>query len=267
MDFSGFALSRDLLYLCGVVSGIAVGFLLSLFRKDLGKGSRNRRVTLALVFFSGTVACLAISYIVSMGKIFTIAAVLIMAGIFLIVFALAVRFPRVVAYPLILLGGLALSWLCVFCLRFPAITDAPVLTLSHAESAAADDMYLIQWAPASPGIDPEDDETSIIQIEGRRSRLNFSAAVFTIGQYYPFVGGRKHGLITEINSDIGQEYYDNSLDNPLARIGYASSYSRLPVRALRISAEYISKTLTLDNMLPGNEISVYIDSFDIINQN
>jgi len=270
MDANGFALSRDLLYISGAITGVALELLLSLLEKGISARARNWRITLALICFSVTVAGLAVSFIASTGDIFKERAVLVTAGICLAIFALAVRFPRACAYPLILLGGLAVAWLGVFCLRFPACDDIPSLSLSRIENTAGG-VYLIEYAPAARTAaypnENENEAGGTIRIEGTRSHMTFNAALIAIERHYPFIGGTKHWALTRISSDAGIEFSDTSLDSPLVSFAYVRPQSGSMRRVLGIGITRMNQTVSLDDLTPGAEITVYIDSPDGINHN
>ena len=265
MDFRGFALSRDVLYISGAVTGIALELLLSLLEKGIDTRTRNRRISLALVCLSGTIAGLAISVIVSMGGIFREPAVLATAVLCMAVFGVAVRFPRMVAYPLILLGGLAVSWLAVFCLRFPVCDGAPALTLSRVENTQGG-AYLIAYAPAARTAAYPNENDDAIRINGTRSFMTFNAALIAIERHYPFIGGKNHVALMRISSDAGVEFSDTSLDSPLVRFAYVRR-SGFAQRVLGIGITRMSQTISLDDLTPGIETTVYIDSPDGINHN
>jgi len=270
MDANGFALSRDLLYISGAITGVAVELFLSLLEKGISARSRNQRIVIALICLSVTVAGLAISFIVSLGGIFREGAVLVTAGICLAIFALAARFPRVVAYPLILLGGLAVTWLGIFCLRFPVCDSAPTLKLSRIEiENTAGGAYFLKFLPATrtAAYLYEADEDGTIQIEGTRSHMTFNAALIAIERHFPFVGGTNHWALTQISSDAGIEYSDNSLDSPLVKFAYVQPQSGSLQRALGIGITRMSQTVSLDGLTPSAEITIYIDSPDGINHN
>ena len=265
MNFTGYALSRDMLYISAAVTGIALGLLLSTYKKELRL--RNRRITLALLFFSGTIVSIAVSFIASMGEIFKDSAVLITAGIFMGVCALAVCFPRGAAYPLILLGGLVVTWLGLTCLRFPEYTNSSAVVIAYPENSEAGDAYLIRFASDARNANASSvisgDTAGIIRINGKHPFLVFSIAVIQIERYFPFAGGSKHGLITGISSEAGQEFSDYSLDGPLVKPYYSWLGSGSRSRGIGISR--IEKTVNLEGIVPGKEIFVSIDSDNGIN--
>jgi hypothetical protein len=259
MDFRDFAVSRDLLYITGAVSGIGLGLLFGLFRKDLDKRARNRRITLSMVFFSGTVAGLAIAFIVSFGGIFQDLFVLLLSGIGIVLCALAVCFPRAVAYPLLLLSGLAAVFLGFACLRFPVYGADSAVMISRLENPDSGTVYLIEYASAgNTGLtvndSSSDNENWTFQIQGAREFLNCTVTVLDISPQFPFIGGRKQGFISAINSDAGVEYADNSLQKPLTRGFYALINSFQPV--LGIGINHLVQNITLDNITPGSKILV-----------
>ncbi|MDR1099661.1 MAG: hypothetical protein LBL28_04195, partial [Treponema sp.] len=70
MEFSHFSIARDLLYASGVLTGVTLGYVLSLLRRDISIRSRNRRLTLILCVFSGDLAAFSAAIVVSVGEIF-----------------------------------------------------------------------------------------------------------------------------------------------------------------------------------------------------
>ena len=249
MDFNEFALSRDLLYISSAVTGLAIGLLFSLFRKDLSRESRNRRITLAIVSFSGTITGLAITFIVSFGAVFTDMVVLIIGGGCIVLCAVAVCFPRTVAFPLILLTGLAVSWLGFSCLRFPVFHSSPALIISYSDTSDTGDVYLIKFdmiavtSRASAGD---------ISISGKRSFFNCNVKTVEIIPQFPFIGGKNHGFISSITSDMGQEYNVNTLNSPLFKLFYTASVQQVT----GITIKNFDKTIKLDDIPQGSTILI-----------
>lgn len=270
MIYDGFVLSRDVLYITGAVTGIAIGLLLSLFRKDLDFNSRNRRKTIALLFFSGTVAGAAVSFVFSMGGIFMNMPVLMICGICIVLCALAVCFPRAAAFPLIILSGLAVTWVGVSCLRFPVFNNAPAFDIICIENNG-NYSYLIQFAHgagsgnANEAVQGEE-MADIIRISGKRSFLDCTVTVINIDPHFPFAGGRNHGFISSIQSDMGLEFFDKSLSSPLGRSFFPGQNSGFLRKALGIGIGDYKILVPLDNVYPGNYIPVRIDSYKGINQ-
>jgi hypothetical protein len=255
MDLNKFALSRDLLYIAGLTTGIALGLFLTLIRRDLDKKSRNRRITLALLFLSVTIAAFALSFIFSFGGIVKHKAVLALGGICVALCIPAVYFPRTVAYPLILLGGLAVSWLGFSCLRFPELGASPALILSHPGNTGSGDSYLIRFIPdtrtaaASAGL---------IQIDGERVFLHCTTALIETEPHFPFVGGRKHGFISAVSSDAGSDYSVPFMNRGLMRFLFTRGDSLTPL--IGMNFREFSTTIIPDNAVPEIVIPVYIDS-------
>jgi hypothetical protein len=110
MEFNLSAGDRNLFYLAFLFFGAAVGFILNHFKKKSTTRRRNRSLTLAYCCFSIVVAALTAAFILSHGAVFFEKSFYLPAGVILILVVLAVRFPKAIGFPLILLGGFAAVW-------------------------------------------------------------------------------------------------------------------------------------------------------------
>jgi hypothetical protein len=225
MDFEHFALSRDLLYLAGALTGAALGCFLSLFGKTRTIRSRNRRISVLLCVLSGAIAAMALSLIVSQMRILGAGLLFIPVGVCVFVFMLAVVFPGFVAYPLILVSGLLVIWAGHTFLRFPVIKESsvPLAFVFHERE------HIVVRFPAgdraqnndrSPN--PRPGRIESLVVSGDLFSLEFSAAVITHNRLYPIIGGEKRGAIAMIRRGADILYADPYLNNPLL----LSYYSR-----------------------------------------
>jgi hypothetical protein len=236
MDFNAFAHSRDLLCLSGVFSGLAAGCIFRYFRRSISRQSRSRSIALSLLFFSGTIAALAAAVIVSLGGVFRDRAVIIAALLCIPVFALAVRFPRSVAYPLILAGGLAAVWLGYTFLRFPLVQTGAVPLA--AISAVNENRYIISFGDRA--------EIPALQITGDLSGLRFSAAFISFKPFFPLIGGTVRGVITEIDQGNETLYADTSIRSALA-----------------LNLRNVSAAAPFETIPPGTELGVQYDGVSL----
>jgi hypothetical protein len=249
MDVRNFSIARDLLYVSGALMGIVLGYILSLFRKNISLRLRNQRLTLILFVFSGVLAAFSGAILVSQGDIFFSDSLFIAAGICIPVFALAAYFPRTVAYPLILAGGLLVVWLGYSFLRFPLITEggSPLVYVHHE----GDSTYFIKLSsePGTRGdraavlgdrtgqtgdraekIDkiaasavPMGDRAAAagFQTSGIQPPLNIEGILIGFHPRYPFIGGTERGLITFIRRDNEILYADPRLENSTLKTRYS----------------------------------------------
>jgi hypothetical protein len=257
MAFDNFSLSRDMLYLSGAFTGMGLGVILTLFRKDIGTRSRNRRIALILVLFSIMLAGFSIAIIASRGAIFRDSGVLVIAGLFIPLGALAVYFPRTVAYPLFLLSGLAAVWLGYTCLRFPPLSKAPVALISSAASGS----FSIRLFPGNAktgSVKAEEDDISVSIVETGKtfytksgaSLLYISVITAEISRLFPFIGGSSRAAIFRVSADADPLFADKSLEE---------SYRRADSAAVPgISHRNLSGTVHLENAAPGMDIPVYV---------
>ncbi|MDR2133967.1 MAG: hypothetical protein LBP27_02575 [Treponema sp.] len=210
MDSSIFSVSRDLLYLSGALTGIALGFVLSLLRKDLGIRSKNRRISVMLLFLSGALAAFAAALGVSRGAVFSDSGLFLAAGMCIPPCALAARFPRAAAYPLILAGGLLAVWLAFSYLRFPP-----------ADSGSAPPALIYGEGEGPFSIQTGGGRAPVLSIPDGLSSLEFRGVLISFDRHYPFVGGAGRGRISEIRRNGEVLYHDAGIGSPLLEACYS----------------------------------------------
>jgi hypothetical protein len=217
MDFEKIGLSRDLLYLTAVLLGTALGFFLTLFRKDMETRARNRRISLIFCILSGAVAVFALSLLNSRALILNESRFFVPSVVFALICALAVYFPRGAAFPLILVAGLLTVWIAYSFLRFPLIEEnvTSLMSISHAE-----ENRLAVYLPSNDG---DRAEPVVYQVTGDSSSITFSAAVISFDWLYPIVGGENRGAITAIRKE-GETIYTDLLLNRPSLIAYYSLF-------------------------------------------
>jgi hypothetical protein len=264
MDVRNFSAARDLLWLSGALLGIALGYMLTIFRKSITVHSRNRRLTLVFFVCSGVLTAFSAAIMVSFGDIFSSGGLFLAAGICVPVFALAVFFPRTVAYPLILAGGLLVVWLGYSFLRFPLIAEgrSPLLSIYHE----GDNAYSIRIPPESgrPGetggeakestalvIPPEDRSASVMfQVDGSQSSLNIEAALIGFHPRYPLIGGTERGFVTLIRQGNTLLYTDPYPEKSLLKTWYAL------LGAFGVTLQNVGGTVPLDTIPRGTNAAV-----------
>ncbi|MDR1318409.1 MAG: hypothetical protein LBJ90_02195 [Treponema sp.] len=255
MDFRIFSISRDLLCLSGALTGLAVGCLLSLFRKDLTTRSKNRRISVILVFFSGAIIALAASFTASYGAILREPGFFIVAGICIPVFALAARFPRAIAYPLILAGGLITVGLGYSYLRFPPADSSSVPpALISGEGKGPFSIRVGDRAEKNgDGTKPQ-----VLQIPDDLLFLEFNGAVIGFGRYYPIIGGTRRGQISEIRQNNKSLYSNTDMYSSLLG-SYSSSGSNAEIGNFGISFQSMKANVPFETIPQGGSIAVLFD--------
>jgi hypothetical protein len=282
MDVRNFSAARDILYLSGALTGIAFGYILSLFRKNIGIHFRNRLLTLMLVAFSGALAAFSAAILVSRGDIFSSGALFFAVGACVPVFALAALFPRTVAYPLVLAGGLLAVWLGYSFLRFPPVAEGgaslvyvyhkgdnaysvriPVEPAKQRDRAAvlrgragqigdrADKIdSLSVSAEPSPGPAGDRAAAVVFQINGAQPPLDIKGFLMGFHPCYPLIGGTARGRVTLIRRDNEILYMaPNPENSPLK-----TWYSRLG--SFGLVFQEIEGTIPLDAIPQGANLAV-----------
>jgi hypothetical protein len=261
MDVRNFAMARDLLYLSGALTGIAVGYLLSFFKRNITIRSRNRRITVIFMVFSGVLAAFSAAIVVSFGDILSSGSLFLNAAVCVPVFAAAAFFPRAAAYPLILAGGLVAVWLGYSFLRLPQIAEirSPLLYVYHegdtvysvrilTESGKTGDRAEKMAAPAAPAGDRA--SAVVFQTRGSQAPLDIEGVFIRFHPRYPLIGGTARGLVTLIRRDSGIVYTNSLLENSLLK----TWYSRLD--SLGVVFQNIGGTVPLDALPRGADLSV-----------
>jgi hypothetical protein len=262
MDVRNFSTARDLLYLSGVLMGISLGYVLTLFRKNVTIRSRNRRITLILFVFSGVLTTFSAAVVVSLGEIFSSGGLFLAAAVCVPVFALAVCFPRTAAYPLILAGGLLVVWLGYSFLRFSLVAESgsPPVYVHHEE----DNAYSVRIS-AAPGIRgdraektavpvvPAGDRAAVValRISGNQAPLSIEGAFIRFHPWYPLLGGTERGFVTLVRQGNEILYSGPQPENSLLN----SWYSR--VGFLGIVFQNIGGTVPLDTIPRGTDLAVF----------
>jgi hypothetical protein len=266
MDVRNFSIARDLLYLSGALTGITAGYILSLFKTSISIRSRNRRITLIFIAFSGVLAAFSAAIVVSYGDIFSSRGLFFAAAACVPVFALAVFFPRAAAYPLILAGGLLVVWLGCSFLRFPLAAESrsPLLYVYHqgdnvytvrirAESGAMGDTMGDGAekiaAPAAPAEDRA--AVAVVQIRGTQPPLDLEGALIRFHPWYPLIGGTERGLVTRVRRGGEVVYVDSYPENSLLK----AWYSRLG--SIGITLQNIQGEVSLEALLRGTDLAVF----------
>jgi hypothetical protein len=173
-------------------------------------------ITLSLCIASAAVLSLAGMLICSGGNILFAGPFLLPSGIGFVIFGLAFRFPRAVAFPLILVSGLLIVWLGYNFLRFPLIVSGgtPGATPIASVRREPDGALSIRFAYRTG----YNEESGVLSLEDDGQAPEFSASLIHFDERYPLIGGEDRGMITRI-SRAGEDYYAHSFplaeENPL----------------------------------------------------
>jgi hypothetical protein len=247
MEFSDFSIARDILYASGALTGITLGYVLTLFKRGISIRSRNRRLTLILCLFSGDLAAFSAAIVVSGGEIFFSGGLLLAAGLCVPVFALAVCFPRTVAYPLILAGGLLAVWFGYSFLRFPPAAEDGVPLVSVY--CGADNSYSVRF-PAGPDKTGGRAAAAAFPISRNQPSLDIEGARISFHPWYPLIGGTARGVLTLIRQG-NETFYAEPFPSPWVK----NRYSRLG--SFGIVFQNIAGTVPLDTIPPGANLAVF----------
>lgn len=249
MDFENLVPGRDFLYLAFLLLGAGFGFLFNRYRKNIGRSFRSWAITLALLFFSGAVAALAAMLLYTGGKFYIVPSFYIVGAIIALLLIFALRFPRAVGFPLILVAGLCFVWIGFSFVQFPRLDlrDTPLALLVPGE----DDQMAIQLSPPEKAVVPLDSGAKEIELE---------ITCLGYAPFFPLLGGEKRGKITEISIDGNSLYRDTRFDRGFIKLWYILFMSDKFWSIT--SLEQIRAPLSAGPLLPGRPTGIYFDDLE-----
>jgi hypothetical protein len=251
MEFEDYAAARDLLYLAALFAGSGIGCVLNRFRLESTLRFRNRTVTLALCLFSGMVAALAGALIYSRGLIVFEKSLYIPVLLTAALLVPAVRFPRALGFPLILVSGCVVIWMGYSFLQFPRF-DRGAFRVSV--SGEGNGQYAVRFAS---GRRANQEQNLVIRLagegEGGENFLEFSFIRLGYAAPFPLIGGENRGIITEIRGKDTVFYADKRFAGNLLRGWYAGFRKTLPGESKNrpVLFEESRENVFVTDILPG----------------
>ncbi|MDR0313959.1 MAG: hypothetical protein LBI14_10215 [Treponema sp.] len=235
MEFS-FEPGRDLLYLAFLFFGAALGSFLNRFRRKCNKNFRDRSITIAILFFTGTVASLAVMLILTEATIIAYPAMFITGAVFALFALLSIRFPMTAGFSFILLAGIGIVWVSYSFLRYPKI-DNQSTPLGYI--AAGQREFSIEFIP-------DKEKLSLPIPESYKLELRITHIEYA--KFFPLVGGESRGRISAIRDKETLIY-----EYPYFNKGALSRWNSLPF----ISIETVSIGFPIDPLQPNRVYSIF----------
>ncbi|MDR3139764.1 MAG: hypothetical protein LBT95_08855 [Treponema sp.] len=259
MDSEYFPLCRDLLYLTFALAGVMAGSALHLPRRDLRGKARNWIILWLFCAFSGIFVCFSLVLIHSRGSLDFMPPLAPFLGAAVVVFALAARFPRGFAFPLILLGGLAVVWLGYSFLHFPRIRSegTPLFLVIHNKGESGRLRFI------GPGDRECVDRTYIFNIEEGEALPELRGILMTLDPSYPLFGGETRGIITEIRCDGEVPFFPEGRFLPKWYASLFSGGQSGISRSWGISAQKFQEDLGPGSLPPGTNLILRFDGINI----
>jgi hypothetical protein len=227
MEFEHFGLSRDLLYLCSLLLGVAAAIFYITTRKDCSLRKRSILITVILCLSACIVALLAASVILSKGMIFGVALIYPLMVLFFILGGIGFYFPRAGGCTIIFAGGLFAVFICFFFLSFPAFKEPRSLSVRATENELLFRREADTWNIRDDG-----------------NTIRFEAVSITANPAYPVIGGERRGLITRVTR------------NNIELFTLGGKFRRLAGDSLGFLREKTTIDLPVELMSPGISISV-----------
>jgi hypothetical protein len=257
MEFESFTLSRDLLCLAGALTGATVGYVASLGRGDTTIRARNRLITIALVVFSAAVAAFAGAVIVSKAAIFDGVLPFVVPAVCVPVFALALRFPRAVGYPLILAGGFLAVWLGYSFLRYPLVKNGGVPLAVLQDDGAGGRLLRLPAGPADAAL------STVLPLPGTGSSTELHGVLVGVNRFYPLIGGEERGFVSLVRHG-GETLYAEPGFRGLAGAWYRYLDALQRERDMGITFRELQNTADTEAIPRGTDIRVFIEGEDLV---
>ncbi len=185
-------LSRDLFYLAFCCLGFGAGALVSLFASDLTLKQRNRKITCAILWFSGALISLTLAIVFSKGEVFLHKDFYIAGSVFFVLTAASFRFPKYAGFPLIIIAGFLVTVFAFLFLRFPLAdeTDPLVFRTDESKQAAVRIMRSSDTESLS--------EFAYFELSNLEDPLSVIVYEFHIDEAVPLAGGQVRSSPFEI---------------------------------------------------------------------
>lgn len=242
--------------------GLVLGYMFGLFRHYVTAPSRNRRITLLFCLLSGALGSLALSLVYSRGLILHASSLFIPAGIWVLVFALAVCFPRAAACPLILLTGILVVWVGYSFLRLPPAEASSVPLLSLYNDGEG--VFSVR-SPGSETIGSGDRAEAVpIRIIGNSGVLEFHGTIISVDPRYPIIGSMIRGTITAIRQNNESLFEKSPLNEPLLKAYYSRPAHGTNSRRLGFTIGNYESTFPADTIPPGKNLAVLFNGRSLV---
>jgi hypothetical protein len=132
------------------------------------------------------------AFILSAKPLFPVCAVIAL------VFLAALCFPRIIAFPLVIAGGLFTVWLGAAFLRFP-LTGPEGTALALVSQTGEGGYTVSRSGPAKDAL-PDGAGAPSIRMVNTAQPLGFAAYILSFDPRCPLIGGQSRGVVTEVRS-------------------------------------------------------------------
>jgi hypothetical protein len=158
------------------------------------------------------------------------------SAVIALVFLVALCFPRTIAFPLIIIGGLFTVWLgCAF-LRFPLAGPEGAILASVSQTDEGG--YSVSRNGPAKDAPPDAEGTLFLKAANRGQPLGFTAFILSFDPRCPIIGGQSRGAVTEVR--LGDESSSSAASPgaPFFRHGTARYDILLPPESIRPGVVY-----------------------------
>jgi hypothetical protein len=192
--------------LTGILLGISAGLFLSFYKKTLRYSQKERRLTAGIYVLSTSFLAAAVSFILSgSGVSLYDGGLIIAASCFIMIGSLAVLFPKIFLFPLIIPAGLCIVFTAYLFLRHPQAGRGIIVTriaLPVRDTIVIQPEYpklaSINYNKTINSVDTPPEYKNYYNID-HPFTLEYAAVVITVNRLIPFIGGERRSVLLGLN--------------------------------------------------------------------
>jgi hypothetical protein len=250
--------------LTGILLGISAGLFLSFYKKSLRYSQKERRLTAGIYVLSTSFLAAAVSFILfGNGASLYDRGIIIAASCFIIIGTLAVLFPKIFLFPLIIPAGLCIVLTAYLFLRYPLTGSGVIVTrimLPVRDTIVIKPEYpklaSINYNKIINSVDAPHKYKNYYNID-HPFTLEYTALVITANYLIPFIGGERRSVLLGLNlvddNNLRLKLYTPSfLDDTFA--AYLPAYNFLLMNAQRFFGQ-----MKLNDLELYRNYTIYFD--------
>jgi hypothetical protein len=201
LKIDNFSSVRDLMYLAGLLAGLALGFFFSFSKKLPRRRQKDSHVTLGIFILSAALIAASASLVLSKGMVIYDGSLLRAACFTLAIGLLAALLPEIFLFPIVIIGGVCVVLTAYLFLRHPQPGGVIVVAKVIPDSSGA--LFIEPEYPKTTltghNLTVNSANSRTISITGQPFTLEYKAALVTLNRLIPLVGGQQRYIPAVLN--------------------------------------------------------------------